>query len=95
MRPRSRDLQGVRRSPRRGAGWPGGTENVGGIAVEVMPVAVVAAGRARVCVPHGVLHILQGYAALPGTGGERVAQRVRATANWRRAGRRPWPGGAG
>ena len=57
-----------------GAGRP---DDVCRVAVQVVPVAVVAAGGAGVGVPHRVLHVLQRHALRAGGGGERVPQRVR------------------
>jgi hypothetical protein len=46
------------------------TENVRGVTVEVVSVAVVAAGRARIGVAHRVLHFLERDAFGAGAGGE-------------------------
>jgi hypothetical protein len=51
-----------------------------GVAVEVVPVPVVAAGGAWVGVVHGVLDVFAGYAFRASGDGERLAQRVRGQA---------------
>jgi hypothetical protein len=53
-------------------------EHVGGVALELVAGAVVAAGGARVGVPGGVLDVAQAHAGVQGERDERVAQRVRA-----------------
>src|SRR3954462_14874737 len=58
-------------------GGQGAGEEVGGVAVEVVPVAVVAAGGARVGVAEGVLDVLQRCAEPEGFGGVGGAEAVR------------------
>src|SRR4051794_4962395 len=58
-------------------GGQGAGEEVGGGAVEVVPVAVVAPGGAWVGVAEGVLDVLQRGAEAEGFGGEGVPQAVR------------------
>src|SRR3954468_10423921 len=57
-------------------GGQGAGEEVGGGAVEVVPVAVVAAGGAGVGVAEGVLDVLERGAEGEGFGGEGVPQAV-------------------
>ena len=47
---------------------------VGGVAVEVVPVSVVAAGRPGVGVAQRVLDVFERGAGLAGSGDERVPQ---------------------
>jgi len=55
-------------------------QGVGGVLVEVVPGAVVAAGGAGVGVASGVLHPVQRHPGVEGQGDERVAQVVRVQA---------------
>src|SRR3954466_12822494 len=59
---------------------PGGGDCVGGVAGEVVAVAVVAAGGAGVGVADGVLHVAQRDAFVEGGGDEGGPHRVRADA---------------
>src|SRR5690606_1826485 len=62
------------------AASPGGPDDVGGVAVEVVPVPVVAAGGAGIGVPHRVLDVFEGHPFGAGGGGEGVPKRVRRQA---------------
>src|SRR5205807_10627683 len=54
-----------------------GSDDVAGVAVEVLTCAVVARRRARVSVASGGLHVAQRYTGVEGGRDEAVAQRVR------------------